>query len=75
MKEKCKRKRRKEKNTSILNILLTKTLLKTHLMFITLNYHISATCHTISKKNLSKLCKEFCNENVNIKLVFTSFKI
>ena len=22
-----------------------------------------------------KLCKEFCKENVNIKLVFTSFKI
>ena len=27
------------------------------------------------KNNLSKLCKEFCEENVNIKLVFTSFKI
>ena len=27
------------------------------------------------KKKLSKLCKEFCNENFNIKLVFNSFKI
>ena len=26
-------------------------------------------------KKLSKLCKEFCKENLNIKLVFTSFKI
>ena len=32
-----------------------------------LSYHI--------KNKLSKLCKEFCKENVNIKLVFTSFKI
>ena len=27
------------------------------------------------KDKLSKLWKEFCKENVNIKLVFTSFKI
>ena len=27
------------------------------------------------KNKLSKLCKEFCKENVNIKLVFNSFKI
>ena len=27
------------------------------------------------KNKLSKLCREFCNENVNIKLVFNSFKI
>ena len=27
------------------------------------------------KNKLSKLCKEFCYENVNIKLVFNSFKI
>ena len=27
------------------------------------------------KKKLSKLCKEFCKENFNIKLVFNSFKI
>ena len=26
------------------------------------------------KNKLSKLCKEICKENVNIKLVFTSFK-
>ena len=27
------------------------------------------------KNKLSKICKEFCKENFNIKLVFTSFKI
>ena len=27
------------------------------------------------KNKLLKLCKEFCKENFNIKLVFTSFKI
>ena len=27
------------------------------------------------KKKLSKLCKEFCKKNFNIKLVFNSFKI
>ena len=27
------------------------------------------------KNKLSKLCKEFCKENVNTKLVFNSFKI
>ena len=27
------------------------------------------------KKKLTKLCKEFCKENLNIKLVFNSFKI
>ena len=32
-----------------------------------LSYHI--------KNKLSKLCKEFCKENFNIKLVFNSFKI
>ena len=30
-------------------------------------------CHI--KNKLLKLCKEFCEENINIKLVFTSFKI
>ena len=30
--------------------------------------------HNIKNK-LSKLCKEFCKENFNIKLVFSSFKI
>ena len=44
-----------------------------YLTFIILSYHISATFHTILKKNL-KLCKEFCNGNFNIKLVFNSFK-
>ena len=27
------------------------------------------------KNRLSKLCKEFCRENINMKLVFDSFKI
>ena len=43
-------------------------------MFITLNYHILAT-FCIIKNKLSKLCKEFCEENFNIRLVFNSFKI
>ena len=47
----------------------------THLTFISLNYHISATFRTIQKYKLSKLCKKFCKENFNIKLVFNSFKI
>ena len=33
----------------------------------TLSHHI--------KNKLSKLCKEFCKENFNIKLVFSSFRI
>ena len=45
------------------------------LTFITLNYHISATFHIISKINFRKFCKEFCKENADIKLVFDSFKI
>ena len=44
-------------------------------MFITLNYHISAAFHAHIKNKLSKLCKEFCQENFNINLVFNSFKI
>ena len=36
--------------------------------------YIGSLSHHIKNK-LSKLCKEFCKENVNIKLVFTSFKI
>ena len=36
--------------------------------------HIGNLSHHFKNK-LSKLCKEFCYENVNIKLVFTSFKI
>ena len=44
-------------------------------MFITLNYHISATCRTILKINFRNFAKNFCEENFNIKLAFTSFKI
>ena len=44
-------------------------------MFITLNYHMSATFHTISKINFRNFAKSFCKENANIKLAFTSFKI
>ena len=36
--------------------------------------YIGNLSHHIKNK-LSKLCKEFCKENVNIKLVLTSFKI
>ena len=36
--------------------------------------HIGNLSHHVKKK-LSKLCKEFCKENFNIKLVFNSFKI
>ena len=36
--------------------------------------HIGNLSHHMKNKFL-KLCKEFCNENVNIKLVFNSFKI
>ena len=36
--------------------------------------YISNLSHHIKNK-LSKLCKEFCKENFNIKLVFSSFKI
>ena len=36
--------------------------------------YISNLSHHIKIK-LSKLCKEFCKENFNIKLVFDSFKI
>ena len=36
--------------------------------------YIGNLSHHIKKK-LSKLCKEFCKENFNIKLLFNSFKI
>ena len=36
--------------------------------------YIGNLSHRIKNK-LSKLCKEFCKENFNIKLLFTSFKI
>ena len=37
--------------------------------------YIGNLSHHIKKKKLSKLCKEFCKKNFNIKLVFNSFKI
>ena len=46
---------------------------KSGIHYSTLPY-ISNLSHHIKNK-LSKLCKEFCKENVNIKLVLTSFKI
>ena len=39
-----------------------------------LNYHISAAFHTISKINLRNFAKSF-GKKINIKLVFNSFKI
>ena len=36
--------------------------------------YIGNLSHQIENR-LSKLCEEFCNENLNIKLVFSSFKI
>ena len=36
--------------------------------------YIGNLSHHIKIK-LSKLCKEFCKENFNIKLVFSSFKV
>ena len=44
-------------------------------MFITLNYHISATYHTISKIKFRNFANKFCKKNFNIKLVFNSFRI
>ena len=44
-------------------------------MFITLNYHISATYHTISKIDFRNFANKFCKKNFNIKLVFNSFRI
>ena len=46
---------------------------KSYIHYFKLPY-ISNLSHLIKNK-LSKFCKEFCKENVNIKLVFTSFKI
>ena len=43
-------------------------------MFITLNYHLSATFHTISKINFRNFA-EFCKENFNINLVYNSLKL
>ena len=36
--------------------------------------YIGSLSHFIKNK-LLKLCKEFCKENVDVKLIFTSFKI
>ena len=49
------------------------TLHYTDVHYIKLPY-IGNLSHHI-KNNLSKLCKEFCKENFNFKLVFNSFKI
>ena len=46
---------------------------KSEVHYFKLSY-ISNLSHYIEIK-LSKLCKEFCKENFNIKLVFDSFKI
>ena len=47
------------KITSIISFLVTKISQKTHLTFITLNYNISATFHTISKINFRNFAKSF----------------
>ena len=47
------------KNTSIISFLVTKTNQKTHLTFITLNYNISATCHTILKTHVLSFATSF----------------
>ena len=47
------------KNTSIISFLVTKTNQKTHLTFITLNYNISATCHTILKTHFLSFATSF----------------
>ena len=47
------------KNTSIISFLVTKTNQKTHLTFFTLNYNISATCHTILKTHVLSFATSF----------------
>ena len=37
--------------------------------------YIGSLSHHVNFQKLSKLCKEFCKENVDIKLVFNSFKV
>ena len=61
------------KSTSIISFLVTDINQKTHLTLITLNYHISATFHTISKINLRNFAKS-CVKKILV-LVFSSFKI
>ena len=58
----------------MLSFLVTKTNLKTSDFYYFKLSYIGNLSHHIKNK-LSKLCKEFCKENVNIKLVFNSFKI
>ena len=43
-------------------------------LFFYSEFNIENLLHHI-KNRLSKLCKEFCKENFNIKLVFSSFQI
>ena len=62
------------KNTSIIRFLVTKTNYYTSDVHYFKSPYIGNLSHHIKNK-LSRLCKEFCKENVNIKLVFTSFKI
>ena len=62
------------KSTLIISFLVTKTSEKTpDIHYFKLPY-IGNLSHHIKNK-LLKLCKEFCKENFNIKLVFNSFKI
>ena len=44
-----------------------------YVYYFKLPYIINLSHHI--KNKLTKLCKEFCKESVNIKLVFTSFRI
>ena len=46
---------------------------KSDVHYFKLPYTSNLSHHT--KNRLSKLCKEFCKENFNVKLVFSSFKI
>ena len=46
---------------------------KPYVHYFTLPYISNLSDHI--KNKLWKLCKEFCKENFNIKLVFSSFKI
>ena len=62
------------KNSSIISFLVTKNQVKdtSDVHYIKLSYSGKLLHHIKSK--LSKLCKKFCKENFNIKLVLTSFK-
>ena len=59
-----------------LSFLINKGI-KKYLDYDVLDFKLPYICnlsHHIKNK-LSKLCKEFCQENFNIKLVFNSFKV